>query len=46
LTGANNGLGWPGWPGIATSAIPWIFRALDKEEAEGKEAAPGGKRAR
>ena len=31
LTGVNSGLGWVGWPGIATSAIPWIFPALDQE---------------
>lgn len=30
LTGANSGLGWMGWPGVATSAIPWIFPALHK----------------
>ncbi len=31
LAGVHNGLGWMGWPGIATSAIPWIFPALDQE---------------
>lgn len=38
LTGAHHGLGWAGWPGIATSAIPWIFPALDQEAGAGGQA--------
>lgn len=46
LAGANSGLGWPGWPGIATTAIPWIFRALELEETQGKGATPTKRRSR
>jgi hypothetical protein len=40
LTGVHDGLGWVGWPGIATSAIPWIFPALHQEAS----AAPKERR--
>jgi len=40
LTGTNSGLGLPGWPGIATSAIPWIFPALHKAAQQQELPSP------